>query len=170
MSKSILDKLAAWRSRERAVTLCQRLRDLLRQQPRCPEAHYLLGCACFDRQQVACGVRHLMTAHHLDPRLESAALLVFAGLNWARRPEQRLLAVVLETWHEFRQPPFDRRRCERRLLDALADHTGPPAHASPLARRLWRLPIQTLREQLSQAVAAATVDVIDPRLASLLTC
>jgi hypothetical protein len=94
----------------------------------------------------------MMTAHHAEPALESAALLVFAGLNWCRRGETPLLPVMLDTWVEFRRPEFDRRRKERKLLDLFAEpHEGLDG-VSPLARKLWRLPIRALRAQIREAV------------------
>lgn len=94
----------------------------------------------------------MMIAHHAEPQLESAALLVFAGLNWIGRRGQMLLPVLLETWDEFRRPEFDRRPRERALLDAWTEAAPAGRELSPLARRLWRLPIHTLRAQLRQAV------------------
>ncbi len=138
-------------------TLTARIAARLDAQPRCPVARYLAGCLCFDGGKPATGVRHLMIAHHADAALESAALLVFAGLNWVSRPGEPLLAVLLDTWNEFRRPQFDRRGRERDLLDAFAEaDPGLPAGWA-LARRLWRLPIVTLRAQLRRATAAHDV-------------
>lgn len=94
----------------------------------------------------------MMTAHHAEPAFESAALLVFAGLNWVSRPRAALLPVLLDTWEEFRRPEFDRRPKERRLLDAFATPLDQLNGLSPLARRLWRLPIRSLRAQIRAAV------------------
>ena len=124
----------------------------LETRPRCPIGRYLLGCHCFDRGQRAQAVRHMMIAHHADPALESAALLVFAGLNWVRRRDAALLNVLLDTWEEIRRPGFDRHIHERCLLDALAPPREELSGVSPLARRLWRLPIRTLRAQIREAV------------------
>jgi hypothetical protein len=124
----------------------------LEAEPRCPITHYLLGCHGFDRGRPAPAVRHMMIAHHAEPALESAALLVFAGLNWVSRRTVALLPVLLDTWEEFRRPEFDRRRAERRLLDAFARPQDGLNGVSPLARRLWRLPIGTLRAQIRDAV------------------
>ena len=128
----------------------------LQAMPRCPISRYLLGCYCFDRGRPAPAVRHMMIAHHADPALESAALLVFAGLNWVSRRKVALLPVLLDTWEEFRRPEFDRHREERRLLDAFARPREALNGVSPLARRLWRLPIRTLRAQIREAVLSPT--------------
>ena len=119
---------------------------------RCPVTRYLLACQCFDRGRSALAVRHMMVAHHAEPRLQSAALLVFAGLNWISQRGATLLPVLLATWEEFRRPQFDRYGVERRLLDAFADPDPGLAQVAPLARRLWRLPIQTLRAQVREAI------------------
>ncbi|QOJ15740.1 MAG: hypothetical protein HRU75_14305 [Planctomycetia bacterium] len=133
-----------------------RLDERLATHPRCPAARYLRGCACFDRGRVATGVRHFMVAHHADAALQSAALLVFAGLNLTARRGAALLPVLLDTWEEFRRPQFDRFARERRLLDALAE--PPPSEGlPPMARRLWRLPLRTLRAQIRQAVLSGDV-------------
>jgi hypothetical protein len=124
----------------------------LLEEPRCPVARYILGCQCFDRGRSATGVRHLMIAHHAEPQLQSAALLAFAGLNWVSRRGARLLPVLLETWEEFRRPEFDRHRRERMLLDAFAEPDPGLGNLAPLARRLWRLPIQTLRAQIREVI------------------
>lgn len=119
---------------------------------RCPVSRYLLACRCFDQGRPAVAVRHMMVAHHAEPQLESAGLLVFAGLNWVSRRSSPLLSVLLATWEEFRRPQFDRHRRERLLLDALAEPAEGLERVSELARRLWRVPIATLRRQLRAAV------------------
>lgn len=152
MKTCTLNEVVAARQQRSGAEFAEWLEQRLDDDPRCAVVHYLLGCHCFDRGRRAQAVRHMMTAHHADPTIESAALLVFTGLNWVQRTNAALLPVLLDTWEEFRQPGFDRRRRERRLLDAFA----PPPHelngVSPLARRLWRLPIRTLRAQLHQAL------------------
>jgi len=114
--------------------------------------HYLLACHTFDRGRRAIPVRHMMIAHHAEPEFESAALLVFAGLNWIDRRGADLLPVLLDTWEEFRRPEFDRRPAEQRFLDRFAKPLDEPNGLSPLALRLWRLPIRTLRAQIREAV------------------
>lgn len=133
------------------------LADRLAQAPRCAVARYLAACRCFDSGRPAHAVRHMMVAHHAEPQFESAGLLVFAGLNWVSRQQQPLLAVLLATWEEFRRPEFDRRRRERALLDALAEPIDGLERLSVLARRLWRIPIQTLRHQLRAAIQSGDV-------------
>jgi hypothetical protein len=123
-------------------------------EPRCAVTRYLLACRCIDAGGPAWAVRHLMVAHHALPALESAALLVFAGLNWIARRDEPLLPVLLETWDEFRRPEFDRTAAECALLDAFAEPAGGLAGVSALARRLWRLPIQTLRAQIRAATTS----------------
>lgn len=130
----------------------RRLAAHLARRPRCPVARYLSGCACFDRGRIASGVRHMMIAHHAEPALASAALLVFAGLNWVSRRREALLPVLLDTWEEFRRPEFDQSVPERTLLDAFAEPLESAEGLSPLAQRLWRLPIATLRQQLREAL------------------
>ncbi len=134
----------------------QRLRAMLDErlsaEPRCPVALYVLACWCLDHGRPATAVRHLMIAHHAEPQLQSAALLAFAGLNWVSRRTAPLLPVLLETWDEFRRPVFDRYPREQALLDAFAAPDPGLATLPPLAGRLWRLPIQTLRGQIRSAV------------------
>lgn len=132
--------------------LGHRLDERISEQPRCPVTRFLLGCQCFDRNRPATAVRHMMIAHHGAPDLESAALLVFAGMNWIARRGSPLLAVLLDTWEEFRRPEFDRTHLERTLLDAFAEPRERIDAAAPLARQLWRLPLRTLRRQLVTAV------------------
>ena len=122
-------------------------------QPRCPVTRFLLGCEALDRGRIATAVRHMMVAHHSEPDFESAALLVFAGLKWGPQSTRPLLAVLLETWEEFRRPAFDRTRREKLLLDAFAEPLDVRGPLSSLARRLWRLPVRTLRAQIREAVA-----------------
>lgn len=136
-----------------ADSLGQQLETRLAAGPRCPVCRYLLACQCFDRGRIATGVRHFMIAHHADATLQSAALLVFAGLNLVSRRGAAFLPVLLDTWEEFRRPQFDRFSRERALLDAFAEAL-PEGPLPPLAGRLWRLPIRTLRAQIRQAVVA----------------
>jgi hypothetical protein len=128
------------------------LRRAVRERPRCGVGRYLLGCELLDQGQTATAVRQMMVAHHVEPALESAALLVFAGLDCVSRSGTLLLPALLDTWEEFRRPEFDRARFERALLDAFDEPLTGVAGISPLALRLWRLPIRTLRAQIRAAV------------------
>src|SRR5262245_59265245 len=130
------------------------LRARVREAPRCGAGRYLLGCALLDQGLPAMAVREMMVAHHIEPGLESAALLVFAGLDCVSRSGALLLPVLLDTWEEFRRPEFDRTRLERALLDAFDEPLTGLSGLSPLARRLWRLPIGTLRAQIRAAVSS----------------
>ena len=123
--------------------------------PQCALTRYALACQYFDHGRVAQAVRQMMPAHHIEPRLESAALLVFTGLNLVRRRSGPMLDVLLETWNDYGKPPFDRFVAERRILDAFAESTRAIAGAAPLARHFWRLPIRSLRQELAVAVASA---------------
>ncbi len=147
-------QLIAAYSRARPDQLPELLAEQLVENPRCPVTRYLLGCHCLDRGRTATAVRHMMVAHHVDPQLESAALLVFAGLNWINCRGASLLPVLLNTWDEFRRPEFDRQPRERRLLGAFAEEDPGLERVSMLARRLWRLPIRTLRAQIRSAVVS----------------
>ncbi|MCH8805282.1 MAG: hypothetical protein IH986_04260 [Planctomycetes bacterium] len=147
-----LNKAIAVFARCPADEMFERLRERAEQSPRCPVTRYLLACQCFERGRSALAVRHMMVAHHVEPDYQSAALLVFAGLNWVSRRGSALLPVLLDTWEEFRRPEFDRHRKERALLDAFAEPEPGLERVSPLARRLWRLPIRTLRAQIREAV------------------
>lgn len=134
----------------------------LAENARCPVARYMRGCLRFDRNRVALGVRDLMIAYHAEPQFESAALLVFAGLSLGGRPGP-LLPALLSAWEEFRRPEFDRRTRERLLLDAFDEPLVGGERLSPLARRLWRLPILRLRTEL-RSVADSTAGVPNPPL------
>lgn len=119
---------------------------------KCGVARYLLGCELFDHGFSATAVRHMMAAHHADAALESAALLAFAGMHAICRPTPTLLPALLETWEEYRRPDFDRTRRERALLDAFDEPLTGLQGLTPLAARLWRLPIRVLRTQIRAAV------------------
>lgn len=136
-----------------AELLDRRLAEQAAEAPGCAATRYLLGCRALDRGRPASAVRHMMVAHHADPDLESAALLVFAGMNAVSRAGVPMLTVLLDTWVEFRRPQFDRYARERRLLSAFAAEWEGPPSVSDLTRRLWRLPIQVLRSQIREAVA-----------------
>ena len=131
------------------------LRERMQQRPRCGVVRYLLGCELLDQGLPATAVRQMMVAHHVEPALESAALLVFAGLDCVSRNGALLLPALLDTWEEFRRPEFDRTRKERALLDAFDEPLTGVSGLSPLARRLWRLPIRTLRAQIRAAITSA---------------
>lgn len=120
--------------------------------PKCGVAQYLLGCELFDQGFPATAVRHMMSAHHADAALESAALLAFAGLHAISRSNPILLPALLETWEEYRRPNFDRTRRERALLDAFDEPLTGLHGLTPLAARLWRLPIRVLRSEIRAAV------------------
>jgi hypothetical protein len=152
MNRRRLTDLVQSYSRVPAERLTMLLEERLAREPGCPVARYLLGCQCFDRGRSATAVRHMMIAHHAEPQFQSAALLTFAGLNWVSQRGAVLLAVLLATWEEFRRPEFDRLAKERLLLDAFAEPDPGLGHMPALARRLWRLPIRTVRNQIRQAV------------------
>lgn len=147
-----LNEIVIARRERPATEFAEWLRVGLETEPRCPVTHYLLACHHFERGRCAQAVRHMMIAHHAEPALESAALLVFSGLNWVNRPATELLPVLLDTWEEFRRPEFDRCGAERQLLDAFSEPRTDFNGMSPLARRLWRLPIRALRAQIRAAV------------------
>lgn len=159
MDTRVLMRILDMYTRCPAEQLAARLEARLTEQPRCPVSRYLAACRCFDGGQPAHGVRHMMVAHHAEPQFESAALLVFAGLKWGSRRGAPLLPVLLDTWEEFRRPEFDRCRKEQLLLDAFAEPAVGLAHVSPLARRLWRLPIPTLRTQIRDAVTTPDAEL-----------
>jgi len=100
-----------------------------------------------------------MIAYRVHAAFESAALLVFAGLNWLDQRGSPLLAIVLETWEEFRRPRFDWHPDERLLLDAFDEPDPGLAHGCVLAGRLWRLPIGTLRAELRAALASPDAEL-----------
>lgn len=152
MNRRRLVDVAQGYARSPAEALSALLEERLASEPRCPVTRYLLGCQCFDRGRAATAVRHMMIAHHAEPQLQSAALLVFAGLNCVSRRGAALLPVLLETWEEFRRPEFDRLEKEQALLDVFARSAPGLEHMPPLAGRLWRLPIPVLRAQISTAV------------------
>lgn len=154
MDISTLNEIVLAHGRCSATEFAEWLRSRLRTEARCPTANYLLACHCFDRGRCAQAVRHMMIAHHAEPALESAALLVFAGLNWVNRRGEALLPVLLDTWEEFRRPEFDRHQRERRLLDVFSGQRDELNGVSPLGRRLWRLPIRTLRAQIREALTS----------------
>lgn len=128
------------------------LKGYVARTPECGVAQYLLGCELFDQDFPATAVQHMMAAHHADAALESAALLAFAGLHAISRPNTTLLPSLLETWEEFRRPDFDRTRRERALLDGFTEPLNGLQGLTPLAGRLWRLPVQSLRNQIRAAV------------------
>lgn len=152
MNRRRLATILAWYAHAPAETLAARLEERLRQQPHCPVSRYLAACQCFDRGRSAEAVRCMMIAHHAEPQFASAALLVFAGLNWISARGGSFLHVLLDTWEEFRRPEFDRTPRERMLLDAFAAGEPLLVQAPPLAQALWRLPIQTLRLQIREAL------------------
>lgn len=131
-----------------------RLLERLAQTPRCPLTRYLIGCDAWDRDRPASATRHFMIAYHAEPRLASAALLVFAGLVYFSRSDQSLLHAIEQAWGDFRRPEFDVSLRERRLLDALdaPPPSGPPARVEYAS--FWRLPIARLRGELRAAWTA----------------
>jgi hypothetical protein len=158
----ILAEFIACRGPERAALLASRLR----QRPRCATTRYLAGCTCFDEGFPALAVRHMMIAHHAEPNLQSAALLVFTGLNAIARRGDSLLPIVVDTWEEYGRRPFDVTPRERFLFDALAA-PDPGLGSDVLARRLWRMPLETLREQLQAALQTRDAGLY-PRLTAAL--
>ncbi len=144
----LLQQFAGVASAQRDSWLAARLMT----EPRCPVARYLTACRSFETNHPAEAVRHMMISHHAEPQFESAGLMVFAGLNWVSHRGKALLPVLLATWEEFRRPEFDRTARERILLDACAEPIVGLERLSLLARRLWRIPIQSLRRQLRTAV------------------
>lgn len=156
--RTLIDEIRGRTGEARVEWLDRRLTDT----PRCPVARYMRGCLRFDRNRIGLGVRDLMIAFHAEPEFESAALLVFAGLSVGGRGAP-LLPALLSAWEEFRRPEFDRRARERMLLDAFDEPLEGGRRWSPLARRLWRLPILRVRAELRSA-ADSTAGVPSPLL------
>lgn len=157
MDSRLLNEIMDARRTCGGVEYAEWLHRRLERRPHCAVTRYILGCHCLDRNRIAQGVRHMMIAHHGEPAFESAALLVFAGLNWVDCREAALLPVLLNTWEEFRRPEFDRNAKERRLLDAFDEQPLPRDALSTLARRLWRLPIRSLRAQIREVTASSNM-------------
>lgn len=154
MKPRALAELALTLAPLRGPALIRALRQRLAQQPRCPVARYVMACDLLDRSEPAPAARHLMIAYHAEPRFASAALLAFASLAWVSRPASQLLHVLLDTWAEFHRPVFDQTRAETAFLDAFREPEPPALSGDLFARRLWRLPIRSLRAQVADAVAA----------------
>lgn len=140
---AVLGRLPRWGTSGFADALARQVDA----SPHCPVLRYLLGCQLLDAGRPATAVQHFMVAYHREPQLESASLLVFAGLNWTCARERPLLAVLLDTCREVRHPAFDRTRLERALLDRFAE---PPPDPSSSAARLHRLPVRSVRAQLRE--------------------
>lgn len=147
--RTVLNRLPTWRGARYAEALT----ELHASSPDCPLLRYLLGCHFLDLGRPATAVEHFMTAYHRQSQLESASLLVFAGLNWISSRDRPLLPVLLETCGEVRHPTFDRTPLERALLDRFAE--TPPASAGA-SGSLHRLPLKTLRAQLCGSSSVAS--------------
>lgn len=159
MKTRAMAELAASLAEYRGAALVERLRTRLTMEPRCPVGRYVMGCEWLERASPAPAARHFMIAFHAEPRFRSAALLAFAGLSWVSRPGCALLRVLIDTWEEYRRPEFDRDRTEIMFLNAFGADEPPELRGDVFARRLWRLPIRTLRAQVADAVAARNADL-----------
>lgn len=163
MSRRTVSQAATYFAQIPAEERAERLAAAVRDNVDCAVSRYLLGCVSFDSGRPATAVRFLMDAFHIEPAFESASLLVFAGLNCVSKPSFGLLAVLAETWSEFRKPRFDRTRTERALLDAF-DVPLPPGEALPVARLFWRLPIVVLRAELRTVMGSPKTTPLYPIL------
>ncbi|MGE3182832.1 MAG: hypothetical protein AB7N71_14470 [Phycisphaerae bacterium] len=126
-------------------------------EPQCAVTRYLAGCRAFDAKRPGIGVRHMMIARHAEPRFASAALLVFAGLNWIDRPSEPTLLVLYDTWVEFRKPAFGKHRKERLLLSLLVEK--PIAHADdipPEYARFATIPLKSIQRELALSAHATS--------------
>ncbi len=130
------------------------LRSRLEQQPHCAVSRYLLALRHYERGDWALGVQEFMRALHDCAALESATLLVFSGLRLVDEPGS-LAAALAASWVEFRRPAFDRSLVERTLFDRLEAPRPAALPAGALAARLWRIPLATLRVELSTASVLA---------------
>ncbi len=145
-------RIRAWAHQYAAVAATDRLARAnrrLQDDPRCAVSRYVAGCACFDRDSAATGVRHFMIAHHAEHRFHSAALLAFAGLNWIARPHDPLLDVLLATCDEYPRLIWDHDPLERLLLDAFTQDAPARTAQAPRLKQLARLPISNLRKQIA---------------------
>ncbi len=136
--------------------LAQAIEVRLFEQPRCAASRYLAGCLAFDDGRRAIAVRHWMIAQHAEPQFQSAALLVFTGLNAIARPADSVWSLLRSTYAEFREPTFGERPKEQLLFAAFEEPPPPAVSSDPQTAHFWRLPLHSLRAELRQlAVAAA---------------
>lgn len=91
------------------------------QQPTAADL-YLLGCAWLRHGDPAAAARAFGPAHHMNWRMESAALLTFACIKASAepRPMDALPAHVQTTWEEMGKPPLPGSRLERRLVESIS--------------------------------------------------
>ncbi len=105
------------------------LEGLIAEDYRVAAAWYLLGCLNARRRDFAMAARLFGMAHHVDADLTSAAVLTFACLKAAGRPnadERAATNALAQTWSEMRKPMVGHSALDQTVLNVIepADRAG----------------------------------------------
>ncbi len=109
------------------------LEGLIAKDYRAAAAWYLLGCLSARRRDFGTAARLFGMAHHVDADLTSAAVLTFACLKAAGRPDadhQAATHALRQTWSEMRKPIVGYSALEQTVLRAIQ----PDSDRAPLDR------------------------------------
>jgi len=113
------------------------LEALIARDYRAAAAWYLLGCLYARHRDFAMAARLFGMAHHVDADLTSAAVLTFACLKAAGRPDaDQLVATqaLRQTWSEMRKPIVGYSALEQTVLRAMEPDNQADLNRAPLDR------------------------------------
>ncbi len=100
-------------------------------------AWYLTGVSWLREGRIRQAARCFGIAHHLDERIETAALLTFSCLKARETPDSDIVDQIFKTWEEMRRPNLLRFEEDRLLIDSVC-RTAPPAPPlSAVGRLAW---------------------------------
>ncbi len=113
------------------------LEGLIATDYRAAAAWYLLGSLYARRRDFGMAARLFGMAHHVDADLTSAAVLTFACLKAAGRPEadhQAATQALRQTWGEMRKPIVGYSALEQAVLRAIMPDDQADLNRAPLDR------------------------------------
>lgn len=100
-------------------------------------AWYLTGVSWLREGRIRQAARCFGIAHHLDERIETAALLTFSCLKAREGSDSDLVEQIFKTWDEMKRPDLLRFDEDRLLIDSVC-RTAPPAPPlSAVGRLAW---------------------------------
>jgi len=102
-----------------------------------PAAWYLRGALAMREGRMRDAARSFGMAHHADCRLQTAALLTFAGLKASEGEGSDIIEQVVRTWEEMGRPAITAQREDRVMMDCLETEGRAGPELSAVGRLVW---------------------------------
>lgn len=128
--------ISTWRNAEPEVRI-HSLQRLLDGPESNAAAWYLTGVSMLREGRIRSAARCFGIAHHLDSKIETAALLTFACLKARENVDTDLVEQILRTWTEMKEPDLLKHEEDRRFIECLLETTRETPVITAVGRLAW---------------------------------